>query len=1227
MSDELHSHGLTPRQALLWAGERLESGAAPAWRSLTVTLGDGLPLADLQAAWSKLAASDSIFGLVIDPLEARQSFGSLVPGLTEAPWQDDWTQAPAPAGKASWQALVSRNPAGQRVLVLRASVLACDGPSLVETGRRLSALLQSGTLPDNSAASFEQYLASALSPDSQARFSAHDQAWQKKLADAPPAVTLLGCKRQSGPAVRQPVPLELSTLRSTADLLTVALAWLYRMSGQKDLMVSYPREEARPAAGVGPFVETAFLRVGFEDEETFASLKVKVEQGLDFLSGHSLASLGGEDHVSARFLPLAALPNNFAGVPAEWKLDFPAAENPGTVPLVRWAAGVPQAVVLDFDRNTYQADQIQRLTGYFEALAKAQAADPGQVLATVNILSADELAVLAKVGQGRQAPPAPSLLAAFAARAAETPAQAAVEFQGQTLTYQAFDALTNQLARQLAAGGVVKGSRVAVAMPRGFGEISALLATLKAGAAYVPVDPTHPVERVRVILEDARPQVLVAPPGSPLRAALPDGVIAVELDPALAGVSGDSSPVPDACGPDDLAYILFTSGSTGRPKGVEIPRGAFANFLQSMAHEPGLNAGERVIALTTTTFDIAGLELFLPLYVGGTVVVADKETAGDPEKLKVLFDQGRISVMQATPATWRLLLDAGWKGAPGLRMLCGGEAMSLALAHRLTKCGSQLWNVYGPTETTVWSTLELVPDGVQRITIGHPIDNTGISLRDPKGNLVPYGTIGEICISGDGLALGYFGRPDLTADRFPTDSRTGERYYRTGDLGRHTPEGLLECLGRVDHQVKIRGFRIEPADIEAQLRTVPGVKEVLVIAVAKTEGDPILAAYWVGPAKREALVEKAKASLPPYMVPSAWVALPVFPLSTSGKIDRKQLPAPEVAPAEDEGGQEPRTDLEHSLADIWQEILGLKKVPVDRDFFTLGGTSIRAIQMRTLIKNRLGQDMPLRALFEHPTIEGLVKVLGTAMSDDAPIFSTLGTKAAGTPWIGLMGIQLYEDIARALPSGEGLLAVHVPVKYRPGVDALPSVTELGQRYAEVIRAKQPEGPYRLFGFCHGGVVAYEAATQLAKTGAVIEAVALLDADLPSSRRFNWVKRVGYFVLKVVTRPGEILAKLFARKAPAADPAAIEPIDMPFDGPELEDDLKRYEALDRRADFKVISFRATENRNTPWITLAPDLGWTPKASRLELHDLQADHLGILRGEHGAAIAKILAKKEK
>ncbi|MEZ6070275.1 MAG: amino acid adenylation domain-containing protein [Pirellulales bacterium] len=585
------------------------------------------------------------------------------------------------------------------------------------------------------------------------------------------------------------------------------------------------------------------------------------------------------------------------------------------------------------------------------------------------------------------------------AQVRRTPEAVAAVFGDTSLSYAELDRRANRLAHRLLALGIEPDDLVAVCVERSLDMLVAVLGVMKSGGAYVPLDPAYPDERVRYMLDDASAKVLVTQThllgdvaGASLRRIDLDSDWDVELNAAA-----DGKPATGV-GADHLAYVIYTSGSTGRPKGVEVPHRGVVNFLVSMAREPGCDAADVVLAVTTLSFDIAVLELYLPLSVGGRVVIATRSEAHDGRRLSQLLQAHEVSFLQATPATWRLLIEAGWQGRATLTALCGGEAMPPELARELVARVGQLWNMYGPTETTVWSTVCHI-DGATPISIGHPIANTQIRMLDANRQLVPIGVPGELCIGGDGVVRGYHLRPDLTADRFITDpfaelndrsvagaGRAEPRLYRTGDLARYLDDGTIEFLGRLDNQVKVRGFRIELGEIEAVLADADGVARCVVVARPDDRGGHFLAAYYTAESPDGPPIDQLRSTLarrlPDYMVPAAYVRLDALPLTPNGKIDRKALPEPGVeAYATSTAYREATTPLEQFLVKQWQAELGLPRVGVDDNFFELGGDSIRGASLINRVQQRLGEFLYVVALFDHPTVADFADYLCEAYAD------------------------------------------------------------------------------------------------------------------------------------------------------------------------------------------------------------------------------------------------------
>jgi amino acid adenylation domain-containing protein len=460
---------------------------------------------------------------------------------------------------------------------------------------------------------------------------------------------------------------------------------------------------------------------------------------------------------------------------------------------------------------------------------------------------------------------------------------------------------------------------------------------------------------------------------------------------ALAEMSGaDGGP---AAGLTDPAYVIYTSGSTGRPKGVVVSHGGLVNFLESMQREPGLSAADVLAAVTTISFDIAGLELYLPLMVGARVELVSHDTAADGMALAAKLGECGATVLQATPATWRLLLDADWAGSPALRALCGGEALPRDLANAILARTKELWNLYGPTETTIWSTVDRVRPGTEPITIGRPVANTQIYILDRNGEPLPAGVPGELWIGGDGVAIGYHNRPELTAERFVQDRfsrKPGARLYRTGDLARWLADGRLEHLGRLDNQVKIRGFRIELGEIEAALSSHPAVREAVVVAREAGPGDNRLVAYVVYQPGAEMTASEARRhlrqTLPDYMIPSLVVSLDAMPLTPNRKVDRKALPDPFERSGRGTGSEEPLAPgLEQQMADVWRELLHVERVGPDDNFFELGGHSLLSLRVAAAVEKRSGWRMDPRMLFFHTLRQITANAPGTIVSDGGAV--------------------------------------------------------------------------------------------------------------------------------------------------------------------------------------------------------------------------------------------------
>jgi amino acid adenylation domain-containing protein len=623
-------------------------------------------------------------------------------------------------------------------------------------------------------------------------------------------------------------------------------------------------------------------------------------------------------------------------------------------------------------------------------------------------------------------------------QAAATPDSVALVTQGTSLTYAALESRANRFAHTLLARGVGAGALVGVCLSRVPDLIPALLGILKTGAAYVPLDPGFPKDRLHYMAEDAGVRLVITDAVNADRSGVErERQLRIDDDADTLSAAPDRAVPAHAGWPEDApAYVIYTSGSTGKPKGVVLPQKAVCNFLASMRQEPGLKVADRLLAVTTLSFDIAVLELFLPLVTGACVVLAEREDAMDGEALIRLLAAQRINVMQATPTTWHLLLDAGWQASAGFRALCGGEPLPPSLAERLLDAGVELWNLYGPTETTVWSTLCRITDPKQRITIGRPIANTQVWVVDEHLRPCAIGQEGELCIGGAGVASGYFNRPELTAEKFvpnPFDTAPGSRLYRTGDLARWREDGALEHLGRLDFQVKIRGYRIELGEIEARLANLPGIARTVVVAREDSPGDVRLVGYAVPHAGNTPdpthLREALRSGLPDYMLPQQIVLLDALPLLPNGKVDRKSLPIPvEAAGVPPQDFLPPTNELESQLAAAMASVLKLPAVGIDDDFFSLGGHSLLAARLVGQINRELGLQLALRTLFESPTVEKLAAAVCKARGVDAvpPRAPLLRRPQQDTAPLTLMQERIH-FVERMQP---GRLGYHAPSGHR-----------------------------------------------------------------------------------------------------------------------------------------------------------------------------------------------------
>jgi len=980
----------------------------------TIQLLDNEPIAIVHETWQLQIKKLDLSAL---PAEKRQAEVERL--LTEEPRQPYHLET-EPGIRATLLCLGPR----EHVLILMMHHIICDWSSEGVLWRELSNLyrmLSRGETPALQPLTIQHgdYAALQVKRNKETDFAEDLAFWKQNLRGAPQLLELPADRTrpavQSHQGARRRLVLNSNLTKALRDMSQRAettpftvfaatlITLLYRYTGQEDILLGIPladRDRKELQQVIGFLLHIQALRTEVSADMTFRELLGRVQKGVLALFLHRevpfdqvVREIQPERNLS--YSPIFQVMLNwrdrdqmlsFIGLEGLAIESLLAESRTSKYHMTLFVTDCGEEIWLEMEYSTdlFDEPRIDRMLRHVQVLLESAVGNPDRALSAFPILTDAEQRQLVEWNETKAGYPADACLhELFEAQAKKTPESVAVEFNGQCLTYSELNRLGSAFARRLQALGVVPGIPVAVYVERSLEMAVALLGILKAGGAYLPLDLSFPQDRIAFMLEDAQPRVLVTL--GKLRAKLPHHPAEVVCIDEFA--HAEETPLVQVGKPEHLAYIIYTSGSTGKPKGVEVSHRSVVNFVTSMRVAPGLDARDTLLSVTTPSFDIFGLEIWLPLTTGAKVVIVSPETARDGEELKVAIQRSGATVMQATPSTWRLLLEAGWEGNPNFKILCGGEAWPEELAAQLLPKCQSLWNMYGPTETTIWSAVHRVLPQAP-VSIGPPIANTQFYVVDRHLQPVAVGIPGELLIGGDGVARGYWNRPDLTAAKFirnPFDKHGESRLYRTGDLVRYLPDGNLEFLGRIDQQIKIRGFRIELEEIESVLLSHSAVREAAVIV--RQDGEKQLVAYVV-PAEGSSfasteLRDHLKRKLPDYMVPTSWVSLPALPLTPNKKLDRKALPAPDAGavPALSSGYVSPDNETERKIAEVWQNVLKVAHIGRDDNFFDLGGHSLLMVSVNTQLREAFNRDISMVDMFGFTTVRALANHLCGARTD------------------------------------------------------------------------------------------------------------------------------------------------------------------------------------------------------------------------------------------------------
>ncbi|TWU34946.1 non-ribosomal peptide synthetase [Novipirellula artificiosorum] len=937
----------------------------------------------------------------------------------------------------------------------------------------------------------------------------------------------------------------------TLSALNVLLA---RLSGQQDIVVTIPTAGQLAAENpclVGHCVNLLPIRSQISFRDSFETLVASTQTRVLDAYDHQECTLGRivrELRVPRDASRLALTEINFNLDRDGEGLEFPELEvevsqtvkTTSTFDLFFNLNETKQGLelYLDYNSDLYEEETIRRWVGHYETLLRGIADHPTQALGDLPILNEQERKQILVDWNATSAPYPEQCRVEelFEKQVKITPTRVAAIFDNETLTYAELDGRANNLAQSILDHGLTPEEPVGLCIERSLDMVVAVLAILKAGGCFTPIDPDFPDDRIRLMIADSGIRLLVSQPELLSRfGSAPLATLCVEAGNTLAKKPGTVKLTAS-----QTAYTIYTSGSTGQPKGVQLTHRNLVNLLTSISRDPGFTDQDTMLAVTTLSFDIAMAELFLPLVNGGKLVIANQDAATDGDQLLRLLRDCQPTFMQPTPATWKMLLHAGWSGSEGLKIISTGEELPRDLAKKLIGKGAGLWNLYGPSETTIWSTRCRIEDADLPISIGRPIANTQAYILDHDQNPVPIGIPGELHLGGAGLAKGYLNRPELTNDRFipnPFSDDPAERLYRTGDLTKFRPTGEIDCLGRIDNQIKLRGYRIELEEIESLLADNPAILEGVVVPKEFGVDDQRLVAYVIVRAGQKldpnAVKAVLRSKLPDYMIPSFVVPRSQLPLTPNGKVDRRALATEPVAElsvehhSDDKPLEPARNDVEVFLVKLWEKLLTIHPIGVHDNFFDLGGHSLLALRMIAEVERVYGVRLPLASLLQAPTIRALAE---SAQDGWKPNWDSLVPIQDGNDKLPPLffihaahgNVLLYRELAIRLGKERPIYGLQAR-GLNGEAEVHTTVQEMATDYLKEIRKVQPQGPYHLGGYCLGGTIAYEISQQLSKEGEAIDLLALFDTTSQQFKETLWtssyrrIQNIGFHAANLVRR--------------------------------------------------------------------------------------------------------------